>query len=191
MTRKLNAEERALWERVIASVTPLSPRRQPVPETPGIDKELVAAPPVTKASPKGRIPAPRMPPGKTAPAAAIGSTLDGGWDRRLTRGQVDPDFTVDLHGHTMDSAYRMLDMSLERAVRGGARVILLITGKPPRHSPGENAPRRGVIRAAVGDWLGASRFAGQIATVRNAHPRHGGGGALYIILKRDRLDPPR
>lgn len=191
MTRKLNAEERALWERVIASVTPLSPRRAPVVENPGFDKDaMTAALPETQARPKGRIPAPRMPPGKAAPAA-IGSTLDGGWDRRLTRGQVDPDFTVDLHGHTMDSAYRMLDMSLERAVRSGARVILLITGKPPRQNPGENAPRRGVIRAAVGDWLGASRFAGQIATVRNAHPRHGGGGALYIILKRDRQDPPR
>jgi DNA-nicking Smr family endonuclease len=38
----------------------------------------------------------------------------------------------------------------------------------------------------VGDWLAASRHAGDIAAVRNAHPRHGGGGALYIVLRRGR-----
>jgi DNA-nicking Smr family endonuclease len=38
----------------------------------------------------------------------------------------------------------------------------------------------------VGDWLAASRHAGSIAAVRNAHPRHGGAGALYIVLRRRR-----
>jgi len=38
----------------------------------------------------------------------------------------------------------------------------------------------------VGDWLAASRHAADIAAVRGAHPRHGGAGALYIILRRRR-----
>jgi DNA-nicking Smr family endonuclease len=46
--------------------------------------------------------------------------------------------------------------------------------------------KRGAIRAAVGDWLAASRHAGHIAAVRGAHPRHGGAGALYIVLRRRR-----
>ncbi len=45
---------------------------------------------------------------------------------------------------------------------------------------------RGASRAAGGDWLAASRHADQIAAVRNAHPRHGGAGALYIVLRRRR-----
>ena len=32
-------------------------------------------------------------------------------------------------------------------------------------------------------WLAASRHARHISAVRNAHPRHGGAGALYIMLK--------
>ena len=44
--------------------------------------------------------------------------------------------------------------------------------------------RRQPIRAAVHDWLAVSRHAGRIAAVRGAHPRHGGGGSLYIILRR-------
>jgi DNA-nicking Smr family endonuclease len=65
-------------------------------------------------------------------------------------------------------------------------VLLLITGKPPAgHGRQAVGPAvRGAIRAAVGDWLAASRHAGDIAAVRNAHPRHGGAGALYIVLRR-------
>jgi DNA-nicking Smr family endonuclease len=112
-----------------------------------------------------------------------GTTLDGTWDRRLSRGLVAPDFTLDLHGHNLATAYDLLDRRLEFAVAAEARLLLLITGKPP----GEERPvKRGAIRAAVGDWLAASRHAGNIAAVRNAHPRHGGAGALYIVLRRRR-----
>ncbi len=95
---------------------------------------------------------------------------------------MQPDSTVDLHGHNLATAYALLDRRLDQAIARGERVLLLITGKPPTS---ERRPvARGAIRAAVGDWLAASRHAGDIAAVRNAHPRHGGSGALYIILRR-------
>ena len=82
----------------------------------------------------------------------------------------------------LGAAYALLDARLEQAITSGARLLLLITGKPPQ---GERWPvARGAIRAAVGDWLGASRHASGIAAVRPAHPRHGGAGALYIVLRR-------
>jgi DNA-nicking Smr family endonuclease len=109
------------------------------------------------------------------------NTLDGSWDRRLSRGLVAPELAVDLHGHTLDAAYRTLDAGLDAAIAGGIRVLLLVTGKP--RGPGSG---RGAIRAAVGDWLAASRHSADIAAVRGAHPRHGGAGALYIVLKRHR-----
>lgn len=115
-------------------------------------------------------PAPQMP----------GSGLDGHWNRRLTRGQIIPDCTVDLHGFTLDSAWQKMDISMARAISSGHRVMLLITGKPRApHS------QRGAIRAAIADWLAASRHAASIAAVRGAHPRHGGKGALYIIFRRN------
>jgi DNA-nicking Smr family endonuclease len=119
--------------------------------------------------------------GKGAPSKPPANTLDGSWDRRLSRGLVQPDLAVDLHGHTLDSAYRTLDQGLEQAIARGARVLLLVTGKPRDPSSG-----RGAIRAAVGDWIAASRHADRIAAVRGAHPRHGGTGALYIVLRRPR-----
>jgi DNA-nicking Smr family endonuclease len=112
-------------------------------------------------------------------------TLDGSWDRSLSRGLVAPESTVDLHGHSLASAYDRLDRGLEQAIARDDRVLLLVTGKPPA-AESERPHKRGAIRAAVGDWLGASRFSDRIAAVRTAHPRHGGTGALYIVLRRKR-----
>ena len=98
---------------------------------------------------------------------------------------VSPDRTIDLHGHTLASAHALLDHQLDQAIRHGERTILLVTGRPPRKES-ERPHARGAIRAAIGDWLQLSRHADAIAAVRGAHPRHGGAGALYIILRRKR-----
>ena len=176
--RRLNPEERALWEKVVASVKPLHRRAAAAPE----------AAPATPAVPARRaVPRPSAAPAKepkSAPRPVPGVTLDGGWDKRLSRGLVQPDATVDLHGHNLATAYDLLDRQLERAIGVGARVLLLVTGKPPTDD--RRPVGRGAIRAAVGDWLAASRHAGDIAAVRGAHPRHGGSGALYIVLRRKR-----
>lgn len=82
---------------------------------------------------------------------------------------------------TLDTAWQAIDRGLERAIGGGERVVLLITG---HHRTGDPPIKRGRIRAAVHDWLAASRHAGSIAAVRGAHARHGGGGSLYLILRR-------
>jgi len=109
------------------------------------------------------------------------ATLDSHWDRRLRSGDIDPDRTLDLHGRSLDGAWRAIDAALEQAIASGERIVLLITG----HSrPGDPPLARGKIRAAVHDWLAVSRHASKIAAVRGAHRRHGGAGSLYIILRR-------
>lgn len=113
------------------------------------------------------------------------NTLDAGWDKRLGRGTVQPDSVVDLHGHTLHAAHAALDQALARAIARGDRLVLLVTGKPPRPES-ERPHARGAIRAAISDWLAASRHADAIAAVRHAHPRHGGAGALYLVLRRTR-----
>lgn len=94
---------------------------------------------------------------------------------------MEPDRILDLHGHNLDSAWFEIDRALERSLAAGERVLLLITGHA---RPGEPPVQRGKIRAAVNDWLAASRHARHIAAVRGAHRRHGGGGSLYIVLRR-------
>jgi DNA-nicking Smr family endonuclease len=116
---------------------------------------------------------------KTVPIAE--KTLDGSWDKRVRSGDIQPDRVLDLHGMNLDSAWAAIDRNLDQAIARGERVMLLITGQ---HRAGEPPVRRGRIRAAVHDWLAASRHASEIAAVRGAHRRHGGGGSLYLILRR-------
>ena len=171
--RSLSPDEADLWARVTASIRPLSRR------------------PVTEAEPDPPQPKPQAEPPRPAPAAARkplpppprprpGTTLDGSWDRKLQSGAVVPDRILDLHGHNLDRAWSAIDSGLEQAIAAGDRVVLLITG---HERPGDAPVQRGRIRAAVHDWLAASRHAPRIAAVRGAHGRHGGGGSLYIVLR--------
>jgi DNA-nicking Smr family endonuclease len=176
MVRRLSADEAALWRKVVESVRPLAGEdRRPDPAEPPKLRPEAAPPPGAAKAPSRQKPQ----------AGARANTLDGSWDRQLSKGQVQPDLTVDLHGHNLATAHDLLDRKLEQAILAGARTLLLITGK----APSGPASKRGAIRAAVGDWLGASRHSSDIAAVRNAHPKHGGSGALYIILRRQRTAP--
>lgn len=169
----------------MASVRPLrpapAPRAMPSASPPSPVPE---APPPEPKRVKGRVPPPRAPatPARAAPPITA-RTLDGSWDRKLLRGLSAPDATIDLHGHTLTSAHALLDDALALAVARGDRLLLLVTGRPPRPESERPHPR-GAIRAAVADWLAASRHADAIAAVRPAAPRHGGAGALYIVLRR-------
>ena len=176
--RQLSPDEAQLWARVMASVKPL--------RAVALAAHLPEKPPVT-ARPLPVQASPRTPERiKVKPTATVpANTLDGGWDRRIAKGVVTPDSSIDLHGHTLASAHMLLDQGLERAILRGDRVLLLVTGKPPKPES-ERPHARGAIRAAVADWLAGSRHADSIAAVRGAHPRHGGQGALYIVLRRPR-----
>ena len=176
--RRLSADEAALWERVAATIRPLS--RDPLPLVPVQSAPSLLAPAPARA--RGRIPAPRSAAPAAPPRPTLQSaTLDGSWDKKLRSGTISPDRTLDLHGHRLDGAWVAIDDALERAIAAGDRVLLLITGHERR---GEPPVERGRIRAVVHDWLAASRHASRIAAVRAAHRRHGGGGSLYIILRR-------
>jgi DNA-nicking Smr family endonuclease len=115
-----------------------------------------------------------------------GQTLDANWDKSLANGRTAPDRTIDLHGHSLASAHALLNHALGEAIRHGARLILLVTGKPARHNPRMPPTGRGVIRASVEDWIKAGPHASRIAAIRGAHPKHGGAGALYLVIRRDR-----
>jgi len=175
--RGLSPEEQALWARVTETIRPLSREPLPKPE-PASPAPRSVRPPITRrpSGPPSRapaVPAPRKP--------AIGNTLDSSWDRQIRSGSVQPDRIVDLHGHDLERAWQAIDRGLEQALVNRERVLLLVTGHA---RPGDPPVQRGRIRAAVHDWLAASRHRGQIAAIRGAHRRHGGGGSLYVILRR-------
>ena len=193
--RGLTADEATLWRRVADTVTPLHPPK-PKPAT-----AAVVAPPIAAPTPapmirkiKGRVPPPRVVPqpavSPVRPLAAQG--LDASWDRKLARGSIEPDVTIDLHGMNLTMAHGRLNGGIAQALAMGSRVVLLIAGKPRPHDEhdqrnhSDRGERRGAIRAKLLDWLAAGPHASHIAAVRPAQPRHGGSGAVYIVLRKAR-----
>lgn len=181
--RGLSAEEAALWARLAQTVTPLK-RRDPVRIA---QPKAIAAPATVAVMPvkkvKGRVPPPRPAPAPP-PSAAPPPGLDSHWERRLAKATLDPDFTLDLHGHTLDQAHVRLDIGLAQAKAMGARMVLLITGKPRPVEHADRGEKRGAIRAKILDWLAAGPHGSDIAAIRKAHRRHGGDGALYLVLRK-------
>ncbi len=194
--RRLSEEEARLWSEVARTVKPLDPKapasRRTVSASPALaENARQAAQPAAplRKKVKGRVPAP-LPakPVAAKPAAKdqAQAHLDGSWERRIAKGTLLPDFSLDLHGANLDIAYRRLMDGLVQGKAMGARVILVVTGKPRPVDAMDRGDRRGAIRAKIKDWLMVSEHAHDIVAIRGAHRRHGGQGALYIVLKRRR-----
>ncbi|MEM7780832.1 MAG: Smr/MutS family protein [Pseudomonadota bacterium] len=203
--RGLSPEEQAAWAKLAESVTPLAGRKVPVRttgEVPGVGSQSTSQLAGAMASKAGAKPQPNLastpkpvqpratkrlvPTPASAAPRAFNSQLDSHWNRKLKAGQIAPDYTLDLHGHSLDSAYGRIMSGIDQARAMEARVVLVIAGRDRGADPADRASKRGAIRAKLLDWLAASHHADAIAAVRRAHIRHGGEGALYLVLKRQR-----
>ncbi len=176
--RPLTPDERAAWDAVARTVR--RPVRAPAPCSPAPPaapvKHLKSDSFLTWA-------AETVPVSK--PSARPAAVLDGSWEKRIRGGALVPDRSVDLHGHSLHAAHILFSRTLAQAVRDDIRLLLVVTGKH-RESARGDAGQRGAIAREIGHWIETSPQADRIASVRRAHPRHGGEGALYLILRRRR-----
>ncbi len=189
--RGLSREEAELWSRVARTVRPLVKRVQPAANEAGNALPPQSTPPKFHKIPRALPPQvaaslPRLTAEERKPRPLDRHGLDGSWERKLAKAEISPDFTLDLHGHSLDAAHARLEHGLMQAVTMGARLVLVITGKPRPVEAADRGGRRGAIRAKLLDWLAHGSHASRIAAVRGAHPRHGGAGAVYVVLKRVR-----
>lgn len=112
------------------------------------------------------------------PAVPQSSELDFRTDQKLRRGKMEIDGTLDLHGMTQARAHTAVNDFILQAYKRSARCLLVITGKG---KSGE-----GVLKQKLSDWLSQAPLNGMILKITPAQPRHGGGGAFYVYLRRKR-----
>lgn len=115
--------------------------------------------------------------------------LDGNTAEKLRKGQLTPGARIDLHGMTEAAAHRALHAFLAHAQDNGVRLALVITGvgNPQAHEGAEwmRVPH-GVLKEMVPRWLNEKEFLGLASGWAHAHRRHGGDGALYVYLRKNR-----
>ncbi len=182
--RALSEEERALWEAVAKQTKPL--RKQPRIAKPQLASPDTPAVAMTATSQKPHPAAKNSQGSKTyVPPAAPPLAPLGRRERwRLSRGRMQIDARLDLHGMTLTRAHRALSGFLQRAHRDGLTFVLVITGKG-RATGAESG--RGVLRREVPQWLGLPEFRSLVVGFEEAHIGHGGEGALYVRIRRSKV----
>jgi DNA-nicking Smr family endonuclease len=105
--------------------------------------------------------------------------LDKSTAGRFAKGVMEIDATIDLHGLTQPVAHAALLRFIVGSADLGRRCLLVITGKGNREGSG-------ILRAEVPRWLNEPGIRGLILAFTHAQPKHGGTGALYVLLKRRR-----
>lgn len=138
-------------------------------------------------TPEQRLSAHDVLPGISERVAAAPLSMDKKAFQRLKRGKLMPEGKIDLHGMTMDRAHPALTGFILRSHAAGQRLVLVVTGKGKDRDTGGPIPvRNGVLRHNVPQWLRMPPLAPLVLQITEAHFKHGGGGAYYVYLRRQR-----
>ena len=185
MTKKrFEVPDQALWEEVKSSVSPIKRARRS-------KAKIEISPSASEIFSKPvQIQQVMRPARTTAPALAA---FDRRTAQKLGRGQSEPEARIDLHGETLENARFALLHFLSSRRMQGMRLVLVITGKGAspfaRHTlhgiKHFNTPEReGKIRRELPMWLEETQFRVHVVGFQPSHPRHGGGGAFYVRLRK-------
>lgn len=192
--RHLSSEERSLWDRVAERATPLHPTQARPTPAPGISqkpkKPVVQQTPLApfqvgqkaNASRPHDIMRPLVDRLTVAPV-----NMDNKSFGKMKRGKLKPEARIDLHGMTMAEAHPELVSFILGSQSMGRRLVLVITGKGKDRDDGGAIPtRHGILRHQVPQWLALPPLSQAILQVTPAHLKHGGHGAYYVYLRRNR-----
>lgn len=181
---KLSDRDRAIWEKVVETVTPLGHR----PDAPAIPPRRMV-----RDLREGR----ELPSEwHTRPSPTPDTQIDRKTRRQISTGRLDVDRSIDLHGMTQDQAFAKLRTTVEGAVRRGDKVLLVVTGKGGKRfaqtgeTPAAYRTRNefdqfgGVLRRMVPLWLNGPELKPFIQSFGPAAQEHGGDGAMYVMLRR-------
>lgn len=211
----LSAEDRSLWQHVVSSV---DRKRQGKPRVPDVEVEVppdAAADAKRPGPPQAATPSPtaaRKPKqvvtkGAATPSARSTSqlprrqddvilpTVDRRKARRIAAGAIEIEARLDLHGMTQSAAHARLIGFVQSAVARGLRTVLVITGKGSSRQKETfseatwwDGEETGVLRRSVPRWLAEPPLRAVVIGCQPASPRHGGEGALYVLLRRRKPD---
>lgn len=189
--RALEPHEAELWKIVTRHVNPLRRRKRAAEASP-VEPVAVEEPPQKEIKPakqakpvKSFAAKPIVAPPVAKPTLLPLAPIERRTRQRLSRGQIEVDARIDLHGMRQATAHVQLIGFLHRAQAAGGRVVIVVTGKGSTRVTDDAMPFReaGVLRRAVPQWLSAPELRTVVLGFEEASARHGGSGALYVRLR--------
>lgn len=173
--RKVSERDLRYWQAAMKHVRPLSAPRAPMGQGPAIVKamsrsKLPSETGIVKAAPSVAAKQVR------AQSAQARAPADRSKEKAVRRGKQKISASFDLHGHTQESAWRVLPLFLQQEQARNSDCVIIITGKGRL---GEGVLRRNFLL-----WLESYEATRLVSGYSPAHPRHGGSGAFYVFLRR-------
>ncbi|MDY0029664.1 MAG: Smr/MutS family protein [Pseudobdellovibrionaceae bacterium] len=185
--QEISDPDQELWECYIRDVVPLKGRGYEqasgglIPLSP-----TMPAPSRNKRSYTPLIPDIALRHEEASRSALLSPTqLDRGMDQKFRKGLLPVDGRLDLHGYSVEVAFRIFLEFMTRHTIANSRCLLVITGKGRNKSTGLDT---GAIRSEFPKWLGLPRFSGLILAHCNAPPHMGGSGAFLVLLRKSKTE---
>lgn len=182
-------EDKALFRAMMRDVTPLKHRKKISVETPrqpqnNPAEKNSANQPLQPSMKKKALSS--IPPLSSVYSEAVCSedilsfcspTLPAKRFQQLKKGEIPFEAVLDLHGFNVDRARESLcHFILEQSSRNTLCILII-------HGKGNLRGEKPVIKNHTNHWL---RQIPQVLGFHSARPKHGGPGALYVLLKRDK-----
>lgn len=197
----LQAEDRILWEAVVRTTRPLRPkilRKTAVVEDfhlweietgrrSSIETDMVSTTVTTHTNGDSSIKSPNTVVAankikQKKPNLNALHPFDRPTIKKISKGRLEIEARIDLHGLTQSEAHDLLYGFLADAWHRGVRLVMVITGK------GSSSRGEGVLKQAVPHWFSTPLFRIYVSSYENAARHHGGQGALYVRLRRSASD---
>jgi len=178
--RPPNPDEKSLWDRFVDGIRPMSGKVK--------DIDHVSKPPkgmrsnnYSPSQPNVHIPRSNC---------QTQNNLDRKTLSKLQKGKMDIEGKIDLHNKNQDQAYHVLKGFVTRSFAQNKRCLLVVTGKGANTKADDffTSTRDGVgiLKTRLPEWVSVPPLNDMVLRCEPAHKSHGGGGAFYLYLKRNR-----
>jgi DNA-nicking Smr family endonuclease len=178
--RPPNDDERSLWDRFIDGIRPLASRDRNT--FPSAKKKFIRD--NNYVAPNNTVHVPK-------PDKIVRNELDRKTLSKLQKGKMAIEGKIDLHNKNQDQAYHALKGFVTRSYVQQKRCVLVVTGKGVNTKSDDDIFTSirdgvGVLKTRLPEWVSVSPLNEMVLRVEPAHKSHGGGGAFYLYLKRNR-----
>lgn len=104
--------------------------------------------------------------------------VQNGVFRKFKQGRYEPQARLDLHRMSLQQARQEIFDYVEESLQLGLRCILVVHGKG---QGGTDRERCSILKGGVDRWL---RELDVVQAFHSAQARHGGTGAVYVLLRK-------
>lgn len=115
------------------------------------------------------------------------SNIDKNTAEKFIKGQFKIEARLDLHGFSEKDAFSEVVHFISSSYAKKLRCVLIITGKGSKNENDAWYETKGIIKEALPMWLNNPEIRPFVLSMSYAKPTDGGQGAMYVLLKRQRL----